>query len=60
MPRTRVAVDVGGTFTDVLVLDEDAADVTVASTPQDPMRAVLDGVAIISFVPAFGIHRARA
>jgi N-methylhydantoinase A len=46
--RLRVAVDVGGTFTDVLVLDEDAAGVTVAkvaSTPEDPMRAILDGIA---------------
>jgi N-methylhydantoinase A len=46
--RLRVAVDVGGTFTDVLVLDEDTAAVTVAkvaSTPEDPMRAVIDGIA---------------
>jgi N-methylhydantoinase A len=39
---------VGGTFTDVFVLDEDTADVRVAkvpSTPSDPMEGVLDGVA---------------
>jgi N-methylhydantoinase A len=44
----RVAVDVGGTFTDVFVLDEDTADVNVAkvpSTPHDPMEAIMNGVA---------------
>jgi N-methylhydantoinase A len=47
MPRLRVAVDVGGTFTDVFVLDEDTSDVRVAkvpSTPDDPMQGVMDGV----------------
>ncbi len=47
MARLRVAVDVGGTFTDVFVLDEDSADVRVAkvpSTPRDPMQGVMDGV----------------
>ena len=48
MPRLRVAVDVGGTFTDVFVLDEENADVRVAkvpSTPRDPMQGVMDGIA---------------
>jgi N-methylhydantoinase A len=47
MPRLRVAVDVGGTFTDVFVLDEETAGVHVAkvpSTPADPMEGVMDGV----------------
>ena len=47
MPNYRVAVDVGGTFTDVFVLDEDTADVNVAkvpSTPHDPMEAIMSGV----------------
>lgn len=47
MSRYRVAVDVGGTFTDVFVLDEDTSDVNVAkvpSTPQDPMEAIMNGV----------------
>jgi N-methylhydantoinase A len=42
-----VAVDVGGTFTDVFVLDEETADVRVAkvpSTPRDPMQGVMDGI----------------
>ena len=44
----RVAVDVGGTFTDVFVLDEQSAAVRVAkvpSTPHDPMEGVMAGVA---------------
>jgi N-methylhydantoinase A len=47
MPRLRVAVDVGGTFTDVFVLDEDSGAVRVAkvpSTPSDPMEGVMQGV----------------
>lgn len=40
-------MDVGGTFTDVCVFDTDVASTTVAkvpSTPEDPVRAVLDGL----------------
>ena len=51
MSRYRVAVDVGGTFTDVFVVDEDTAAVDVAkvpSTPEDPMEAVMNGVAAAS------------
>jgi N-methylhydantoinase A len=51
MSRYRVAVDVGGTFTDVFVVDEDTATVDVAkvpSTPEDPMEAVMNGVAAAS------------
>lgn len=47
MSTLRVAVDVGGTFTDVFVVDEDTqrSHVTkVPSTPDDPMRAVMAGV----------------
>lgn len=45
--QLRVAVDVGGTFTDVCIFDEATHQVRVTkvpSTPDDPMRAVLDGV----------------
>jgi N-methylhydantoinase A len=48
LPSLRVAVDVGGTFTDVFVLDEETAEARVAkvpSTPQDPMEGVMNGVA---------------
>ncbi|SDZ55860.1 N-methylhydantoinase A [Saccharopolyspora shandongensis] len=47
MSKQRVAVDVGGTFTDVCVFDEDSRTTRVTkvpSTPDDPMRAVLHGV----------------
>ena len=47
MPGLRVAVDVGGTFTDVCIFDEQthATQVTkVPSTPDDPMRAVVAGI----------------
>ncbi|GAB47398.1 hydantoinase/oxoprolinase family protein [Mobilicoccus pelagius] len=47
MGPQRVAVDVGGTFTDVFVVDEDTKESYVSkvpSTPDDPMRAVMAGV----------------
>jgi N-methylhydantoinase A len=43
----RIGVDIGGTFTDLVVLDERAGEVRtlkVASTPNDPSQAVLTGV----------------
>lgn len=47
MGKQRVAVDVGGTFTDVCIFDETTRQVRVtkvASTPDDPMHAVMNGV----------------
>ena len=47
MPRYRVAVDTGGTFSDFVYLNEDTGAVSVAkipSTPDDPSRAILQGV----------------
>lgn len=47
MQDLRVAVDVGGTFTDVFIFDNASKETRVTkvpSTPEDPMRAVLDGV----------------
>ena len=44
----RVSVDVGGTFTDVIVLDEDSGDIQldkVATTPANPAEGVLQGFA---------------
>jgi N-methylhydantoinase A len=43
---TRVAVDVGGTFTDICVLEEDTGAVRVAKVPStaDPMEGVLAGI----------------
>lgn len=46
--RMSVAIDVGGTFTDVFVVDERGGRVTVAkvaSTPEDPAAGVLDALA---------------
>ncbi len=43
----RVGVDVGGTFTDLILVDEEAGRITVdkvPSTPDDPARGVVDGV----------------
>jgi N-methylhydantoinase A len=46
MARQIVAVDVGGTFTDVCVLDEDSDGIRVAKVPstRDPIEGVLAGV----------------
>ncbi len=47
MPRYRVTVDTGGTFSDFVYLNEATGAVTiakVASTPDDPSRAILQGV----------------
>ena len=44
----RVSVDVGGTFTDVIVLDEDSGNIQldkVATTPANPAEGVLQGFA---------------
>ncbi len=49
MSSTRVAVDVGGTFTDICIMDEATGAIRIekiASTPDDPMKAVMDGVDI--------------
>lgn len=46
--RTRVAIHVEGTFTDLFILDEQYGRVTVAkvpSTPEDPAAGVLDALA---------------
>lgn len=48
MPKVRVAVDVGGTFTDVCIFDEESHQIRVTkvpSTPHDPLLAVMNGVA---------------
>src|SRR5262245_11928937 len=47
MPRYRVTVDTGGTFSDFVYLNEATGAVTiakVASTPDDPSRAIIQGV----------------
>jgi N-methylhydantoinase A len=46
MPDLRVAVDIGGTFTDVCVFDERSGAIDVAKVPSsaNPIDAVLAGV----------------
>jgi N-methylhydantoinase A len=47
MSKVRVAVDVGGTFTDVCIFDESSHRIRVTkvpSTPADPLIAVMNGV----------------
>ena len=47
MKNIRVAVDVGGTFTDVVIMDETSGAIRIektASTPDDPMVAILNGI----------------
>ncbi|MCC5999399.1 MAG: hydantoinase/oxoprolinase family protein [Pararhodobacter sp.] len=49
MSSTRVAVDVGGTFTDICIMDEDTGTIRIekiSSTPDDPMKAVMDGIGV--------------
>lgn len=48
MSKYRIAVDVGGTFTDVFVFDEKTKQTSIAktaSTPSEPEKGVLDGIA---------------
>ena len=43
----RIAIDTGGTFTDVVAIDEETGDITAVktpSTPADPSIGLLDGV----------------
>ncbi len=47
MGKYRVAVDVGGTFTDVFVFDENNGEITVTKTPSipdDPGQGIINGV----------------
>ena len=46
MPNLRVAVDIGGTFTDICVLDETSGTLEIAkvASSQDPIDAALSGM----------------
>jgi len=60
MSRYRVTVDTGGTFSDFVYLDEASGKVSitkVASTPDDPSRAILQGIEALTArgVPANAI-----
>lgn len=44
----RIGIDTGGTFTDVVAIDEESGEVIstkTPSTPDDPSRGLLDGIA---------------
>src|SRR3954452_11814836 len=46
-PSYRLGVDVGGTFTDLLLIDETSGQLysaKVPSTPEDSSKGVLDGI----------------
>ncbi len=46
----RLGVDIGGTFTDFAMIDDRSGQISIhktLTTPDDPARAVLDGVAFI-------------
>lgn len=48
MKKYRIAVDVGGTFTDVFVFNEETKEISIAktsSTPSNPEQGVLNGIA---------------
>lgn len=47
MSRYRVAVDVGGTFTDIFVFEEESGRTSVTkvpSVPDDPAKGILAGI----------------
>ena len=47
MSHLRVAVDIGGTFTDICIMDELTGEVRVAktpSTPEDPLKGAMNGL----------------
>lgn len=48
--KVRIAVDIGGTFTDVVVLGESGQRTTAKAltTPDDPGRGVLDGLDLVA------------
>ena len=53
----RIGVDTGGTFTDVIALADDGRlhMVKVPSTPDDPSRAIVDGLRRLALAPGFEV-----
>ena len=57
MAKTVVGIDVGGTFTDIAVLEDRQLTVhKLPSTPDDPSRGVLQGVAEAGITDADFVH----
>ncbi len=47
MAKYRVAVDVGGTFTDVFIFNEETGEISVTktpSTPHNPVKGIVNGI----------------
>src|SRR3984957_16504272 len=46
LPKLRVAVDIGGTFTDICILDQDTGAIRIAKTTSTPgpIAAVMKGL----------------
>ena len=57
MVKTVVGIDVGGTFTDVALLEDGKLTVhKLPSTPDDPSRGILQGVADLGVAEADFVH----
>ena len=57
MSRTVVGIDVGGTFTDVAVLEDGKLSIhKLPSTPDDPSRGVNQGIADVGVADADFVH----
>ena len=55
----RVAIDTGGTFTDVVAIDEMTGELAVTktpSTPSDPSVALIEGVRKVARAGGFGVE----
>jgi len=46
LPQLRVAVDIGGTFTDICILDQESGKIRIAKTAStpDPIDGVMTGL----------------
>src|SRR4051794_3591638 len=59
----RVAIDTGGTFTDIVAIDDETGATWVTktpSTPDDPSRALLEGVQKVARLAGFDPGRITA
>jgi len=57
MTKTVVGIDVGGTFTDIALLEDGKLTVhKLPSTPDDPTRGILQGVADLGVTEAEFVH----
>src|SRR5438477_4610524 len=62
-PRFRIGIDTGGTFTDVVALDEETGEdftTKTPSTPGDPSVGFMNGVRKIVELVGFGVQEIAA